>query len=120
METRTRLAVRLAEAGGEDLDELVRLLRGAGAEEVERPRFGEPEDGLRSVDSEIADVVATVTPAVGLVERVVKAIRSWLGQRPRRTLKLVIGKDSIEITGYSTAAEDELVRAFVQRVCEKG
>ncbi|GAA3438618.1 hypothetical protein [Kutzneria kofuensis] len=115
-----RLAVLLDEAGDADLAELTKLLRDAGAAEVERPRFGEPRDGVRSVDSEIADVVATVTPAIGLVERIVKAVRGWLGQRPRRTLKIVIGKDSIELTGYSTAAEDMLVRAFVERVCERG
>ncbi|QUQ67107.1 effector-associated constant component EACC1 [Kutzneria sp. CA-103260] len=119
METPIRLAVRLAEASDDDLVELVDLLRDAGAGEVERPRFGETQADVRGVESEIADVVATVTPAVGVVERIVKTIRGWLGQRPRRTIKLVIGKDSIEITGFSTAAQDELVRAFVQRVCDQ-
>jgi hypothetical protein len=114
-----RLTVLLDEAGDADLIELAELLRDAGASEVERPRFGEPENGVRSVDSEIADVVATVTPVVGLVERIVKVVRGWLGRRPRRTLKIVIGEDSIELTGYSTAAEDMLVRAFVERVCER-
>lgn len=115
-----RLAILLYEAGDTDLTELTTLLRDAGAAEVERPRFGEPTEGVRSVDTEIADVVATVTPAAGLVERIVKAVRGWLGQRPRRSLKIVIGKNSIELTGYSTAAEDMLVRAFVERVCERG
>ena len=115
-----RLAVLLDEAADADLTELTRLLSDAGAEQIERPRFGEPAEGVRGVDSEIADVVATVTPAIGLVERIVKTVRGWLAQRPRRTLKIVIGKDSIELTGYSTAAEDMLVRAFVERVCEKG
>ncbi|MFF3573714.1 hypothetical protein ACFYXQ_38750 [Nocardia jiangxiensis] len=119
METRMRLAVLPDKVDDADLDKLIELLRGAGAAEVERPRFGEPRDGVRSVDSDIADVVATVTPAIGLLERIVKVVRGWLGQRPRRTLKITIGKDSIELSGYSTAAEDMLVRAFVERVCEK-
>ncbi|MGH3828972.1 MAG: effector-associated constant component EACC1 [Pseudonocardiaceae bacterium] len=120
METQIRLAVRLDQAGDAELTELIDLLRDAGAEAVTRPRLGTPVPGTRGVDAAIADVVANVAPVVGLLERIVTALRGWLARRPRRTLKMTIGDATIELTGFSTASEDQLVKAFLQHVCERG
>jgi len=119
METQARLAVRLDRAGDDEVTELVGVLTGAGASGVTRPRMGDPIPGTRGMEDEVADVVATITPAVGLLERVLTAVRSWLARRPRRTLKMTIGGATVELTGYSSAAEDQLVRAFVEHVCTR-
>ncbi|MEV6907221.1 hypothetical protein [Amycolatopsis sp. NPDC051071] len=120
MDTHVHLAVQLDTAADEELAELADLLRGAGAEDVTRPRFGTPVPGTRGVDAEIADVVANVTPAIGLLERIVSTLRGWLARRPRRTLKMTIGDASVELTGFTTASEEQLVQAFVRHVCERG
>jgi len=49
----------------------------------------------------------------------VTALRNWLARRPRRTLKLTIGDAAIELSGYSTATEDQLVATFVAHVIDR-
>lgn len=106
--------------GDAEIAELRELLDGAGARDVAVPLFGDPVPGLRGAEeASVADVVATLMPELGFVERIVTALRNWLARRPRRTLKLTIGDASIELTGYSTASEDQLVKTFVQHVTEQ-
>jgi hypothetical protein len=121
MGTNTRLRLWLDRKDGEDeIMELRELLGGAGASDVDVPLFGDPIPGVRSTDeSAVADVVATIVPELGLVQRIVTALRTWLARRPRRTLKLTIGEASIELSGYSTASEEQLVATFVQHVTDR-
>jgi hypothetical protein len=105
----------------DEIAELRQLLGEAGASEVGVPRFGEPAPGKRGPDESavVADVVATLSPELGLVQRVVTALRNWLARRPRRTLKLTIGDAAIELSGYSTATEEQLVATFVAHVADQ-
>lgn len=121
MGTSTRLRLWLDRKDGDaEIAELRELLDGAGARDVAIPLFGDPAPGLRGTEEEgVADVVATLVPELGFVERIVTALRTWLARRPRRTLKLTIGDASIELSGYSTASEDQLVKTFVQHVTER-
>ena len=124
MGTGTRLRLWLDDRDNDDeIIELRALLGEAGASDVEVPLFADPAPGKRgpdeSADSVVADVVATLSPELGLVQRVVTALRNWLARRPRRTLKLTIGDASIELSGFSTATEDQLVRTFVAHVADQ-
>lgn len=112
----TRLDLWLVDADDDELAELTEILRNAGAEDVDRPVLPESRPGYRGTEDTIADVVATLNPTVGLIGRVLSALRSWLGARPQRVIELKVGEASIKINGFSADAEDRLVDAFVQRV----
>jgi hypothetical protein len=114
----TRLDLWLADADDDELAELTEILRNAGAQDVDRPLLADSRPGYRGAEDTIADVVATLNPTVGLIGRIVGALRSWLGARQQRVIELKVGEASIKINGFSADAEDRLVEAFVQRVTE--
>jgi hypothetical protein len=112
-----RLDLRFAgELEDQEFLELREALRNAGAERVHRPQLADPTPGYRGADGEIADMVATLEPTVGVLGQVLTALRNWLGVRPQRTIELAIGQDVITINGLSSAAEDRSIDAFVWRV----
>jgi hypothetical protein len=116
-----RLSLVLGGAGGnEELRALRDLLGENGAENVKLPVIGDPVPGRRGGEGGISDVVATLTPSLGLVARVVTTLRGWLAVRPQRTIDLTIGDASIKLTGLSSKNEDKLVEAFVRRAGEGG
>lgn len=122
MGTGTTLRLWLTDRDNDDeIIELRALLGEAGASDVGVPLFDEPAPGKRGPDPDavVADVVATLSPELGLVQRVVTALRGWLARRPRRTLKLTIGDAAIELSGYSTATEEQLVATFVAHVTDR-
>jgi hypothetical protein len=120
METKARLNLWLGQSGEDgELAELCELLDEAGAEHAHPPVMGDPTPGRRGAEDGIVDVVANLTPTIGLIERVVAALRGWLAKRPRRSIKLAIGDATIELTGYSTTTEDQLIKAFVHHVCDR-
>jgi membrane-associated two-gene conflict system component 1 (EACC1) len=113
----TRLSLVLSRTdGSEELRALRDLLSENGAENVKLPVLGDPVPGRRGGESGISDVVATLTPGLGLVARIVNTLRGWLAVRPQRTIDLTIGDASIKITGLSSKNEDKMVEAFVRRV----
>jgi hypothetical protein len=112
-----RLDLRFAgELESNEFLELREVLRNAGAERVHRPLLADPTPGYRGAEGEIADMVATLEPTVGVVGQVLTALRNWLGIRPQRTIELTIGQDMMTINGLSSADEDRLIDAFVRRV----
>lgn len=114
-----RLKLWVADGGAEDeLDELCDILRNSGAAGVQRPLLPDPTPGYRGTEDTIADVVATVEPTIGLVGRILSALRSWLAARPRRTIELSVGENTIKINGFSSATEDRLVEAFLRSIAE--
>lgn len=113
----TRLDLWLPGGGADaELNELCEVLRNAGAADVNRPLLPDSRPGYRGTEETIADVVATLEPTLGLVGRVVNALRGWLGARPQRVIELKLGEATIKINGFSSDTEDRLVEAFVQRV----
>ena len=111
-----RLRLWLGDAENDELVELTELLRNAGALDANRPLLADSRPGYRGAEDTIADVVATLEPTVGLVGRILSALRGWLGARPKRVIELKLGDASIKIDGFSGDAEQRLVDAFVQRV----
>jgi hypothetical protein len=115
-----RLKLWLADGGANDgeVDELCEILRNSGASGAQRPLLPDPLPGHRGAEETMADVVATVEPTVGLVRRILGALRSWLATRPRRNIELCIGDSTIKINGFSSVTEDRLVEAFLQSVAK--
>ena len=118
------LRVQLAEEGAdpERLDELTRFLRDEllqfDVDDVTALRVGEPSQGAR-----VFDVLAVGGLLVGLgrsaegLRPIVSAIRKWLarGEGARRTVRLEIDGDALELSEASAADQERLIGLFISR-----
>jgi hypothetical protein len=86
--------------------------------DVRRASAGELPPGARGIDVVALGglVVSLGQTAVG-VKEVVAAVRRWLsgGGGVRRTVKIEIDGDSLELSEVSAAEQDRLVDLFVRR-----
>lgn len=89
------------------------LLR-CDVETVERTADGAPPPGTRAVELALAG-----TLLVGLgkeaMARVVAAIGDWASRRSDRSVKLVLGDDSIELGRASKEDQEQLLEMFLSR-----
>jgi hypothetical protein len=118
------LRLQLAEDGAdaERLDELTSFLRAEllqlEVEDVTRLRAGEPPPGAR-----VFDVIAAGGLIVGLgrsadaLRGVVAVVRKWLarGDQVRRTVRLEIDGDVLELSEVTVAEQDRLIGLFIRR-----
>lgn len=116
--------LRLAEDGADAqrLDDVTGMLRrellDLDVDDVRRPTAGPAPDGSRALDvAALGALVVTLGhTATGLGE-VVAAVRRWLarGGGVRRTVKIEIDGDTLELSEVSAAEQDRLVDLFVGR-----
>jgi hypothetical protein len=110
-------------AGGPDDDaeqlaeatmQLRRELLDLDVEGVEVPGAGEPP-GTRAVElAALGALVVTVSQSQ-LLAPVVAAIRSWPAGSPRRSIKLELDGDTLELTGVSSKEQQRLVDEWLRR-----
>ena len=120
-ELRLQLSEEGADAG--QLDELTRFLRQEllqlDVEDVTAQRAGNPPPGARG-GLDAAQVgglmVALGNDAQGLAA-VIAAIKAWLARRhgARRSVRLEIGGDVLELSSATVTDQDQLIRLFVGR-----
>jgi hypothetical protein len=107
-------AERLAALSGYLRAELLQL----DVEDVVPQRAGDAPPGARAVDITAAGalVVALGQSAEGL-RSVVSAITGWLGrgEGTRRTVRLELGRDTLELSHASTADQDRLIDLFISQ-----
>jgi Effector Associated Constant Component 1 len=105
------------DAEAAELDEATRQLREQllqlDVEDVARPAEAAPADA-RGVDVAALGTLL-VTAGQSAVSAIAGALASWLARRPRRTVKLQIGDDSIELTDASAEEQRQLLAAFLAR-----
>ena len=121
MDPTLQLKLRLSDNGDNsdaDIRELLSLVVEAGANRADRPVFGDPRPGRRASGPDAADVVATLSSSMPLLTKVITALRSWLAPRPGRTIKIAIDGQTLEINGITEESMDQLVKAWVRKVCE--
>jgi hypothetical protein len=97
--------------------QLRRQLLGLDVESVELARTGDVPSGAKPLDP-VSVGALVVTLAAGALKAVVAVVDLWLRHRPVRGVRLTIGRDTIEITDASEAAQQRLVEAFVDRHTE--
>jgi hypothetical protein len=99
--------------------QLRRELLDLDVDAVEVPGAGEPPPGARAVD-----VAALGALVVNLADSqllaVVTAIRSWLAGSPRRSIKLQLGGDALELTGVSSREQRRLTDEWLTRHTTSG
>ena len=95
--------------------QLRRELLELDVESVEIPRTGEPPPGSRAVDlAALGTLVVTVTQSQ-LLASVVAAARSWLAGAQKRSIKLELGGDVLELSGVSSAEQRRLTDEWLRR-----
>lgn len=119
-----RVDVRLDEdADAAELDaETVQLreeLSQLDVDRVERPTSGPAPPGARAAEAAVlgALLVEVVLPLLGSV---VRAIEDWVARRRTRSVKLTLGKDSIELSHVSDADQRRMLEAFLVRHVNPG
>jgi hypothetical protein len=95
-------------------DELVQL----DVEDVTVLRAGDPPPGTRAFDVvAVGGLLVSLGQSAGLVAEVVSTIRRWLGAGggTRRTVRLEIGNDVLELSEATAADQQRLIDVFVRR-----
>jgi hypothetical protein len=82
----------------------------AGAREA-----GEPPPGSRAVDLAAVGALVVNLADSQMLAAVVAAVRSWLAGSPRRSIKLQLGDDALELTGVSSKEQRRLADEWLAR-----
>ena len=95
--------------------QLRRELLDLDVDAVDMPGAGEPPAGSKAVD--VATVGALVLNLADsqLLDAVVAAVRSWLVGSSRRSIKLELGGDALELTGVSSKEQRRLTDEWLAR-----
>ena len=125
MDGQLRIQVSEDGADAERLDALTAYLRRdlieLDVDDVTALAAGPPPPGSRAIDATAvgALMVALGSSADGL-RSVVSAIQAWLGRGSgvRRTIRLEIGGDALELSQASAADQERLIGLFVSRHSE--
>jgi len=116
--------IRLGEDGAdaERVDQLAGYLRGEllerGVADVEALPAGEAPPGSRGFDAVTAGgLLVTLGKSADGLRSVVAAVREWLsrGGRVKRTVRLEIDGDVLELSEATLTDQDKLVDLFVRR-----
>jgi hypothetical protein len=114
--------VSIAETGAdpEHLEELARALREEiltlDVESVVPGSGGEAPPGARAIDAAAAGaLVVSVAPALEMMARLVTTVVDWLRRSgTERTVRLKIGDDELELSGVSSATQQQLATDWIR------
>jgi len=117
-----KLSIRVAAGPGADAEEVAeatlqlrRELLDLDVATVEILRAGEPPPGSRAVDlGALGTLVVTVAQSQ-LLASVVAAVQSWLSSSHRRSIRLELGGDVLELAGVSSAEQRRLTDEWLRR-----
>jgi hypothetical protein len=104
-------AVEVAEAALQLRRELLELDVNA----VEALRAGAPLPGTKGVDVAVAGALLVSLTDPQVLVPVVEAVRSWLAGSFRRSVKMELGGDVLELTGVSSAEQRRLADEWLAR-----
>lgn len=95
--------------------QLRRELLDLDVDAVEAPQAGEPPPGSRAVDVAALGALVVNLADSQLLAAVVAAVRSWLAGSSRRSIKLQLGGDALELTGVSSKEQRRLTDEWLAR-----
>jgi hypothetical protein len=107
-------AERLASLTGFLRRELLQL----DVQDVSALQAGEPPPHARAFDAAaVGGLLVSLSSSAEGLRAVVSAVRQWLtrGEGVRRTVRLEIGGDALELSEVSAADQDRLIDLFVRR-----
>jgi hypothetical protein len=95
--------------------QLRRELLELDVEAVAIPRAGEPPPGSRAVDLAALGTLVVTVAQPQLLASVVAAVRSWLAGSQKRSIKLELGGDVLELAGVSSDEQRRLTDEWLRR-----
>jgi hypothetical protein len=125
MDGQLRIQVSEDGADAERLDTLTGYLRRdlieLDVDDVTALPAGPPPAGARAIDATaIGGLMVTLGSSADGLRAVVTAIRAWLsrGSGVRRTIRLELGGDALELSEASVADQERLIGLFISRHSE--
>ena len=116
------LGVQVAVGPDGDADEVAqatlqlrRELLDLDVDAVEAVGAGEPPPGSRAVDVAALGALMVNLADPQLLAAVVATVRSWLVGSSRRSIKLQLGGDALELTGVSSSEQRRLADEWLAR-----
>jgi hypothetical protein len=104
-----------AEEHAQATRQLRRELLDLDVNSVETPSAGEPPPGSRAVDVATLGALVVNMADSQLLAAVIGAVRSWLAGSSRRSIKLGLGGDVLELTGVSSKEQRRLTDEWLAR-----
>ena len=86
---------------------------------VQVPGAGEPPPGAKAVDVAALGALLVQLADSQLLAAVVAAVGSWLGGSSRRSIKLELDGDALELTGVSSKEQRRLTDEWLARHASK-
>jgi hypothetical protein len=113
------------DADAELLDEATRQLRREllelDVERVARAREGPPPAGTRAVDAAtVGGLIVTLAKTTPVLTAIVRTLTSWVSRGEGRNLKIQIDGDTLELSRISTADQERLISAWIERHATEG
>jgi hypothetical protein len=82
---------------------------------VEVPSAGEPPPGSRAIDVAALGVLLVHLADPDMLAGVVTAVRSWLSRSSKRSIKMELGGDVLELKGVSSQEQRRLTDEWLAR-----
>ena len=96
--------------------QLMRELRQLDVEAVDLARAGPPPPGARAVDvAAIGTLVVTLLQSTGVLGTIVGTVQAWLSATGRRSVRLELDGDVLEVTGLSSKDQRRLIERWLDR-----
>jgi hypothetical protein len=104
----------------EELTEAVRReLLQLDVESVERIPAGPVPEGARGLDlSALGALIVSVGQSAPVIGQVVEVVRAWAARSPKRSAKLTICGDTLELSGLSERDQRLVIRDWMARHAE--
>lgn len=114
------LIVDVSGADPSEVDDATQQLRrellALDVDDVSAPSGGPAPPGSRAPGAaEVGALVVTFLGTPGLLSATLATVREWLGRRPDRAIEVTLGGDTLKLSGASSAEQEQLVRAFLDR-----
>lgn len=82
---------------------------------VELPSAGEAPPGTRAIELAAIGALVVTMSRSQLLGPVLATVRAWLANSPRRTIRLELGGDVLELNGVSAAEQRRLADEWLRR-----
>jgi hypothetical protein len=116
------LALQVAVGPDEDAEEVAeatlqlrRELLDLDVDAVRLPPGGEPPPGSRAVELAALGALVVTLANSQLLASVVAAVHAWLTRQPKRSIKLELDGDVLELTGLSSKDQQRLTDEWLRR-----
>jgi hypothetical protein len=118
------LEVRVVSAGDADPEELElltaalqrELLDVGEVEDVSRPPAGPAPPGARAIDPiSIGTLIVTLAKTAAGLRAVTRAVQGWISGQPKRTVKIQLDGDTLELSDASADDQQRLVSDWIER-----